>query len=77
MSEAHLPLMSVAQNEHMKRITAWAGMIAVPTMIAGIYGMNFTNLPELKWSFGYPLVLAVMATVCLLLYRAFRRNDWL
>ena len=48
--------MSVAQNEHMKRITAWAAMIAVPTMIAGIYGMNFAHMPELQWEYGYYLV---------------------
>ena len=52
--EAHLSLMSHAQNEHMKRITAWAAMIAVPTMIAGIYGMNFKNMPELGWAVRLP-----------------------
>jgi magnesium transporter len=75
--EAHLSLMSHAQNEHMKRITAWAAMIAVPTMIAGIYGMNFDTVPELRWHPGYPAVLVFMASVAGLLHRAFRRSGWL
>jgi len=75
--EAHLSLMSVAQNEHMKRITAWAAMIAVPTMIAGIYGMNFTNMPELAWSYGYYASLAVMAVASVGLFVGFRRSGWL
>jgi magnesium transporter len=49
----------------------------VPTMIAGIYGMNFEHMPELGWTFGYPLVLAVMAVICFTLYRFFRRAGWL
>jgi magnesium transporter len=75
--EAHLSLMSVAQNEHMKRITAWAAMIAVPTMIAGVYGMNFANMPELHWSYGYYIALAVMAAACVGLYVGFKRSGWL
>jgi magnesium transporter len=75
--EAHLSLMSVAQNEHMKRITAWAGMIAVPTMIAGIYGMNFSNMPELGWTYGYYASLAVMVGACVVLYAGFKRSGWL
>jgi magnesium transporter len=75
--EAHLSLLSVAQNEHMKRITAWAAMIAVPTMIAGIYGMNFANMPELEWRYGYYLSLAAMVLACAGLYVGFRRSGWL
>ena len=75
--EAHLSLMSVAQNEHMKRITAWAAMIAVPTMIAGIYGMNFANMPELHWRYGYFVSLGAMAAACVLLYAGFKRSGWL
>ena len=75
--EAHLSLMSVAQNEHMKRITAWAAMIAVPTMIAGIYGMNFSYMPELHWQYGYFLSLASMGLACVGLYIGFRRSGWL
>ena len=75
--DANLTQVAIRQNEDMRKISSWVAIAAVPTMIAGIYGMNFTHFPELEWSFGYPLVLAVMATACLLLYRAFRRNDWL
>ncbi len=75
--EAHLSLLSVAQNEHMKRITAWAAMIAVPTMIAGIYGMNFSNIPELRWEYGYYASLVAMAGACLALFVGFRRSGWL
>jgi magnesium transporter len=75
--EAKLSLMSVAQNEHMKRLAAWAAMIAVPTMIAGIYGMNFQHMPELNWSYGYPLSLLTMAAACTGLYAGFKRSGWL
>jgi magnesium transporter len=75
--EAHLSLMSVAQNEHMKRITAWAGMIAVPTMIAGVYGMNFEHMPELGWTYGYYGSLGVMALACVGLYVGFKKSGWL
>jgi magnesium transporter len=75
--EAKLSLMSVAQNEHMKRLAAWAAMIAVPTMIAGIYGMNFRHMPELDWSFGYPLSLLTMVVACTGLYVGFKRSGWL
>jgi magnesium transporter len=75
--EAHLSLMSHAQNEHMKRITAWAAMIAVPTMIAGIYGMNFKHMPELNWDYGYHLSIVVMAAACVGLYVGFKRSGWL
>ena len=75
--QASLAQLSVAENEDMRRITAWAAMIAVPTMIAGIYGMNFVHMPELHWRFGYPLVVIVIALLCLLLYRRFRRSGWL
>jgi magnesium transporter len=75
--EAHLSIMSHAQNEHMKRITAWAAMIAVPTMIAGIYGMNFRNMPELGWSYGYYASIGVMGAACVGLYVGFKRSGWL
>jgi magnesium transporter len=65
------------QNADMRRISAWVAIVAVPTMIAGIYGMNFEHMPELTWTFGYPLALGVMAVACVVLYRAFRRNGWL
>jgi magnesium transporter len=74
---AALGKVAMQQNVDMRKISAWVAIAAVPTMIAGIYGMNFNNMPELQWSWGYPAVLVVMATVCLLLYRTFRRNHWL
>lgn len=75
--DAVLAKISMQQNNDMRKITAYAGLISVPTMFAGIYGMNFDNMPELRWNFGYPLVLVVIAVICALLYRNFRRNHWL
>ena len=75
--EANLAQISVRQNDDTRRISAWVAILAVPTMVAGIYGMNFEHMPELRWTFGYPLVLAVIATLCVLLYRGFRRAGWL
>jgi magnesium transporter len=75
--EANLTRVSVRQNEDMRKISAWVAMAAVPTMVAGIYGMNFEHMPELDWSFGYPMVLAFMAAACSLLYWRFRRSGWL
>ena len=74
---AHLARVGVRQNEDMRKISAWVAIAAMPTMIAGIYGMNFTHMPELSWRFGYGYALALMVTVCVLLYRAFRRSGWL
>jgi magnesium transporter len=75
--QAHLAQVAVAQNDDARKITAWAAIIAVPTMGCGVYGMNFDHMPELRWRFGYPLVLGVIATACLLLHRGFKRNGWL
>ena len=66
-----------SQNEDVRKISAWAAIFAVPTAIAGIYGMNFDHMPELKWTFGYPLVIAVIALVCVGLWLRFRRSGWL
>jgi magnesium transporter len=74
---ANLTQASVRQNEDVRRISAWAAIVAVPTAIAGIYGMNFDNMPELSWRWGYPLVLLAILAVCLTLYRSFRRAGWL
>jgi magnesium transporter len=73
----NLAQVSVQQNSDMRRISAWVAIVAVPTMIAGIYGMNFDHMPELRWQYGYPLALALMAGICLVLYRAFKRSGWL
>jgi len=75
--QAHLAQVTVAQNEDMRKITAWAAIVAVPTMVCGVYGMNFDHMPELRWRYGYGLVLGVISVACLLLYRAFRRSRWL
>lgn len=75
--EANLSLMSQAQNEDTKRLAAWAAIIAVPTMVAGLYGMNFSYMPELQWKFGYPLVLGLMAIGCAGLFYLFKRTRWL
>jgi magnesium transporter len=74
--EANLALVSVGQNEVVKTISSWAAIIAVPTFIASVYGMNFEHMPELGWAVGYPLCLLVMALVVAALYRYFRRIGW-
>jgi len=75
--QASLARTSLADNEDTRKISAWAAMIAVPTLITGVYGMNFAYMPELNSRYGYPLVLALIAVVCWLLYRGFKRNGWL
>lgn len=75
--EAHLSLLSISQGEDTRKLAAWAAIVAVPTMVAGIYGMNFQYMPELTWRLGYPLVLAGTLGVCGLLFRAFKRSGWL
>ena len=75
--EANLSLISVAQNEVMKKLGSWVAIIAVPTMVAGIYGMNFDVMPELRWPLGYPLVLLGMLVACGSLYVSFKRSGWL
>jgi magnesium transporter len=75
--EANLSLISISQNDVSKRFAGWAAIIGVPTMIAGIYGMNFKTMPELEWSFGYPFVLALIVGTCGLMFYLFRRSGWL
>ena len=74
---ANVAQVGMRQNEDMRKITAWVAILAVPTMIAGIYGMNFDHMPELRWIGGYPLALGMMLVVCSLLYRSFKRRKWL
>ena len=74
---ANLALIQVQQNVDMRKISAWVGIGAVPTMVAGIYGMNFENLPELQWKYGYYIVLGALAAVSAGLFRLFRKNNWL
>ncbi|RII16160.1 Magnesium transport protein CorA [Streptomyces sp. YIM 130001] len=75
--QANLAQATVAQNEDMRKITSWAAIIAVPTMICGVYGMNFDHMPELHWEFGYPMVLVGIAGICLTIHRTLKRNGWL
>lgn len=75
--QANLAQVSVVQNEDMRKISAWVGIVSVPTLVAGVYGMNFDHMPELHWTFGYPLVVGCTAGICLTLHRTFKRNGWL
>ena len=75
--QANLTQVSVQQNEDMRKISAWVAIAAVPTMVAGIYGMNFDHMPELAWRYGYPAVLLVILVISGTLYRWFRRAGWL
>ena len=73
----NLTLISVRQNDQTKKISAWAAILIVPTLIAGIYGMNFDHMPELHWTFGYPFALALMVSICVSLYAVFKHVEWL
>jgi magnesium transporter len=73
----NLSMITLREGEVTKRLAAYAALVAVPTMVAGIYGMNFEHMPELKWTYGYPLSLALMAGVDGYLWFKFRRTGWL
>jgi magnesium transporter len=73
----NLTLIGVEQNNQMKKISAWAAVVIVPTLIAGIYGMNFDYMPELHWRYGYYMALSMMALIALVLYGMFKRSGWL
>jgi magnesium transporter len=75
--QAGLAQVQVSENDDLRRISAWVAVLAVPTMIAGIYGMNFDNIPETHARYGYFVVLLVMLAVCVVLYRLFKHNHWL
>jgi magnesium transporter len=75
--QAGLARLTVSENEDMRKISAWVAIAAMPTMIAGIYGMNFEHMPELQSVWGYPAVLSGMALVCATMWRGFKRNGWL
>ncbi|MDO8364171.1 MAG: magnesium transporter CorA family protein, partial [Actinomycetota bacterium] len=75
--DAHLAVMSNQMNLVMKQLTAWGSIVFGATLIAGIYGMNFRHMPELQWYVGYPFALGMMATLSVVLFRVFRRRDWL
>ena len=76
-TSVNLSMVTLQENETMKRLAAYAALLAVPTMIAGIYGMNFEHMPELKWRYGYLLSLLVMAGIDIYLYFRFKRTRWL
>ena len=75
--EVNLLLASFRQNEVVKRLAGWAAILAVPTAVAGVYGMNFDYMPELRWTFGYPVVLLAIISFCAFLFYRFRRAGWL
>ncbi len=75
--QVNLSMVTIEENETTKRLAAWAGIFAVATAFAGIWGMNFKNMPELQWEYGYPVALLFIATVCAFLLRRFKRAGWL
>lgn len=75
--DAHLAVMSNQMNAVMKQLTAWGSIVFGATLIAGIYGMNFRHMPELDWRLGYPMAIGMMALMSFVLFRVFRRRDWL
>ena len=77
MLSVHLSQVSVRQNEDMRKMSAWAAILVFPTIIGGIYGMNFDHMPELHWALGYPLAIALMAGGCVVLYRLFKKAGWM
>ncbi len=75
--QTNLAMLQVGETEVAKRFAAYAALVAVPTMIAGVYGMNFAHIPELEWAYGYPFALGLMAALDALLFWRFRRAGWL
>ena len=75
--QAAIAQVQLQQNEDMRKITAYVALASVPTMVAGIYGMNFDTMPELRWKFGYPIVLGGLVVVTIYLYRKFKKSGWL
>jgi magnesium transporter len=75
--QANIAQISMRDNQDMRRISAWVAIIAVPTMVFGLYGMNFKHMPELEWTWGYPAVIAFVLIICAVLFRTFKRTGWL
>ena len=73
----NLSLITLQENETTKRLAACAALVAVPTLIAGVYGMNFKNMPELSWQYGYPMAVGLMAAIDVYLFARFRKSGWL
>jgi len=76
-TSVNLSLITLAENETTKRLAAYAALVAVPTMVAGVYGMNFQHMPELKWLYGYPYALSLMFGIDAYLWYRFRKSGWL
>jgi magnesium transporter len=68
---------SIAQGEEVKKISAWAAILFAPTLVGTVYGMNFENMPELHWRFGYAYALVLMVLVSVVLYVVFKRRNWI
>jgi len=75
--QVNISMISLSENTVTKRLAAYGALIAVPTLLVGVWGMNFKHMPELEWTFGYPLALGVMAVIDAILWRRFRRIGWL
>jgi len=75
--QVNLAMITIGESEVTKRLAAYAALVAVPTMIAGVYGMNFKNMPELDWAFGYPFAVSIMVVIDVILFRRFRKAGWL
>ena len=75
--EANFSLISISQSDVSKKFAGWAAIIAVPTMVAGYYGMNFKFMPELEWHYGYPLVVSFTVVLCIIIYLLLKRSGWL
>jgi magnesium transporter len=74
--EANLSMITISQSEVSKKFAGWAALIAVPTMVAGIYGMNFRFMPELEWVWGYPLIIGLTVSFCVFMYYKFKQSGW-
>ena len=75
--QANVAQITMRDNQDMRRISAWVAILAVPTMVFGLYGMNFRHMPELRWTYGYPAVIVLVLAVCAVLYRKFKHTGWL
>ncbi len=75
--QVNLSMVTIEDSDTTKRLAAWAGIFAVATAFAGIWGMNFEFMPELKWKYGYPAAIGLIAVTCFVLYRRFRKAGWL
>jgi magnesium transporter len=75
--QANFAQLTVRDNQDLRKISSWVAIAAVPTMIFGLYGMNFEHMPELGWQYGYPLILGVVLVICVTLHRVFKRSGWL